>query len=90
VIVVEGSKSAEYFGYVHGTEEEEEDTGIHQEDGVGGDDDDAKHRKLVKELWAFENCKGNSPHSLFSFILYPGYAPCSFGCASDCLSSTSP
>lgn len=55
VIDVEGSKSAEYFGNVHGTEEEEEDTGNYQEDGVGGDDDDAKCRKLVEELWAFEN-----------------------------------
>ena len=55
MIDVEGSKSVEYFGNVYGTEEEQEDTGNYQEDGVGGDDDDAKHRKLVEELWAFKN-----------------------------------
>lgn len=56
IIDVEGSKSIAYFGNIHNPDEEEEDTGIHQEQGrVDNNDNDAKHRQLVEELWVSQN-----------------------------------
>ncbi|KAF8814094.1 hypothetical protein BYT27DRAFT_7219928 [Phlegmacium glaucopus] len=51
IIDVEGSKSVEYFG--NGPDEEEEDTGIHQENGrVDINDNDAKRIRLdCLESW---------------------------------------
>ena len=57
IIDVEGSKSAEYFGSVHGPNEEADDTDIHpEEEGVNNDnDDDTKRRQLVEELWVSQH-----------------------------------
>jgi hypothetical protein len=56
IIDVEGSKSAEYFGNVHGPNEEEDDAGIHpEEEEVNVNDDDAKRRQLVQELWVSQH-----------------------------------
>lgn len=54
IIDVEGSQSAEHFRNVHGPDEEEEDAGIHRENGRI-DNNDAKRRQLVEELWALRN-----------------------------------
>jgi len=57
IIDVEGSKSAEYFGSTHGSNEEEDDTGIHpEEEGANNDnEDDTKRRQLVEELWVSQH-----------------------------------
>jgi len=55
IIDVEGSKSAEYFGNIHGPEEEEEDTGIQEGGRVNNNNNDTKHRQLVEELWVSQN-----------------------------------
>ena len=52
IIDVEGSQ---YFQNIHGPDEEE-DAGIHQENGgVDINDNDAKCRQLVEELWVLQH-----------------------------------
>jgi DDE superfamily endonuclease len=56
IINVEGSQSAEHFQNVHGPNEEEEDDGIHQENGrIDMSNNNAKCRQLVEELWALQH-----------------------------------
>ena len=57
IIDVEGSKYTEYFGSTHGSNKEEDDTGIHpEEEGENNDnEDDTKCRQLVEELWVSQH-----------------------------------
>jgi len=56
IIDVEGSQSAEYFQNAHGPNEEEDDAGIHRENGrIDISSNDAKRRQLVEELWALRH-----------------------------------
>jgi len=45
---VEGSKSAEHFGNVHGPNEEEDDTGIHPEEEVVDENDVEIYKSLSR------------------------------------------
>ena len=56
IIDVEGSQSAEHFWNFHRPGEEEEDTGIQQDDGgVDINDNNMKRRQLVEELWVSQH-----------------------------------
>ena len=56
VVNVERNQSEEHFRNFHGPGKEEEDTGIQQEDGgVDINDNNAKCRQLVEELWVLQH-----------------------------------
>lgn len=60
VIDMEGNEAAQYFINAHGPQEEQNDTGIWEDEQVNmnNDDNNAKRQRLVNELWNNRNGDG--------------------------------
>ena len=58
VIDIEGNEAAQYFINAHGPQEEQDDAGNYEDNQPGiinNDDNNAKRRQLVNELWDYKN-----------------------------------